>query len=314
MQTYWLSTHLGYACRHSGACCTARWPVPIERDRAAGVQRAIDQGRVRPAVVRWLDPAPNAPAEIAGILAHGPAGACAFHGPAGCAIYDSRPLSCEHFPLVCVIDARGVHVTLSHYCPTAAELVFRPGSPDVVPGPPVFADGRLPEGLDARDALPPEQRGAGPPQRLMAWDEVSQWERQAVRDARADSLDLSSASLARFNHARAAVPPGLSWAEPPPGVEHAWAARVAPQWARWSSVVGRYLASKLHASWAMYLGSGPADVMRGAGIAQAVLQVEATRQCVGAGRDLDKPLLKEAIRQSDLLLMHYADPHVLARS
>ena len=64
----------------------------------------------------------------------------------------------------------------------------------------------------------------------------------------------------------------------------------------------------------MYLGSGPADVMRGVDIARAVLQVEATRQCTRAARALDQPLLKEAIRQSDLLLVHYADPYVLAQS
>ncbi len=38
------------------------------------------------------------------------------------------------------------------------------------------------------------------------------------------------------------------------------------------------------------------------------LQVEAARLCARAARPLDRPLLESAIRQSDLLLAHYADP------
>lgn len=314
MQTYWLSTHVGYACRHSGACCTSRWPIPIERDRAAGVQRAIDEGRVAPMATPWFQPDPAAPEDVAGTLAHRPDGACVFHGPNGCATYGSRPRSCEHFPFVCVVDARGVHVTLSHYCPTAAEMLFQPGEPEIVPGRPVFADGGVPEGLDAREGLPPTRTETSGALRLMDWDEVSRWEQQTVRAVAAESRGCSSPRLALFDHARAAVPPGLSWPEAPPAVEQAWTEWAAPVWPSWSPVVGRYLAAKVHASWAMYLGSGPGDVMRGVEVSRAVLQVEAIRQCTRAGRTLDKPLLKEAIRQSDLLLVHYADYDLLTRS
>lgn len=334
MQTYWLSTHLGYACRHSGACCSSRWPIPIERDRAALVQRAIDEGCVRPAVAAWLEPAPNAPGDVAGILAHRPDGDCVFHGPSGCAIYGARPGSCEHFPHVCVIDARGIHVTLSHYCPTAAAMLFRDGVPEVVEGPPLFFDGRRPEGLDAEDALPPTRWGAadgadtdrgvddadGADRRrartpcLMGWDEVTRWEQRAVHEVASDARVPALPELALFEGARDAVPAGLWWPGAPPDVEQAWARWVAPAWPSWTAVVGRYLAAKVHASWAMYLGSGPADVRRGVDIARAVLQVEAVRGCVCAGRALDRPLLESAIRQSDLLLVHYADPQRLACS
>ena len=30
-----LSFHATYRCRHSGDCCTARWPIPIEPDALA---------------------------------------------------------------------------------------------------------------------------------------------------------------------------------------------------------------------------------------------------------------------------------------
>ncbi|MEZ5288117.1 MAG: hypothetical protein R2712_25640 [Vicinamibacterales bacterium] len=42
-----------------------------------------------------------------------------------------------HFPFVCAIDPRGVHVTLSHYCPTAARMLFdETAAPTVVEGRP----------------------------------------------------------------------------------------------------------------------------------------------------------------------------------
>ena len=360
MKTYWLSTHVGYACRHSGACCTSRWPIPIERDRTAGVQGAIDAGRLSPAVTPWFQPDPTAPGEVAGILSQQPGGACVFRGPSGCAIHGTRPRSCEHFPYVCVIDARGIHVTLSHYCPTAAEMLFHPGVPEVVDGPPIFADGRMPEGLDARESLPPTRMAAGDADadsgaadcadtgaadcadyadtgaadcadhsrngsrqphalaashapRLMDWDEVTRWEQAAVRAVAAVTRVPAPPDLALFEHARAAVPPPLTWPAAPERLDAVWAEGVAPSWPEWSTVIGRYLASKVHASWAMFLASGPADVVRGVDIARAVLQVEATRQCTHAARALDKALLREALRQSDLLLIHHADPFILAR-
>jgi hypothetical protein len=46
---------------------------------------------------------------------------------------------------------------------------------------------------------------------------------------------------------------------------------------------------------------------------EMVLRVEAARACRQAGRALDQPLLHEAIRQSDWLLMHLADRAQLLR-
>jgi len=326
--TYWLSAHLSYACRHTGTCCSSRWPIPVERDRARLVRAAIDQGRVRPAVIPWIEPAANAPGDVEGILAHRADGACVFHGRSGCAIHSARPRSCEHFPFVCVIDARGVHVTLSHYCPTAAALLFQDGVPEIVAGPPVLADGRTPEGLDAEDALPPVRFTGGAldgavdgadgsgirTPRLMGWDEVTRWAQATVREVASDARVPGPPDAALFRHALDAVPAGLSWPAAPPDVDRIWADRVAPAWPAWAPVVGRYLAAKVHASWAMYMGHGLADVMRGVDIARSVLQVEAARQCLQAGDTLDEPRLAAALRQSDLLLVHYADPRALARS
>jgi hypothetical protein len=77
-------------------------------------------------------------------------------------------------------------------------------------------------------------------------------------------------------------------------------------------VLNRYAAAKLFASWSIYLGDGLEATAHTAQIASAVLRIECARQCARFHRPLDRELLTEAIRQSDLLLVHYADPHLLA--
>jgi Fe-S-cluster containining protein len=325
---FWLTHHLAYACRHSGACCTARWPIPIERDRVAAVEAAIAGGRVR-APSNWYRPEPDSPAEVAGVLTLQPSGACVFHNPGagadrfraagGCAIHPIRPVSCRHFPYACVIDPRGAHVTLSHFCPTAATLIFDEDvEVHVVAGPPVFDDGGEPEGLDARDALPPvspdtRHTTPGTPPQLMAWDAVTEWERDFVATLSEDCRTPAAPSPVSFSRARNAVPSPWSWPEPPADVDSGWHDLVAPEWPRWTRVIGRYLASKAHASWAMHVGSGPPDVERQVDLARTVLQVEAVRASAATGRRLDRATLTTAIRQADLLLLHHADPYRLCR-
>jgi len=147
----------------------------------------------------------------------------------------------------------------------------------------------------------------------MSYDEFTEWERAAVRwlgGAGADAvapLEWREA-VRRFEMARSAVPSPHAWAGVPDGAERAWAALVTPYWPGFARVVGRYLAAKLFASWAAYLGDGLPAVLRGVEQARAVLQVECARHCARAGRGLDAALLTQAIRQSDLLLVHYADP------
>jgi Fe-S-cluster containining protein len=318
VKTFWLSTHLDYACRHSGACCTARWPVPIERDRAAAVSRAIASGRVN-APLEWFRNAPGSPDDVSGVLAQQPSGACVFHRPGshagmgapvagGCAIHKWRPGACEHFPFVCVIDPRGVHVTLSHYCPTAAGLLFEDTDARVVEGPPALGDGRIPEGLDARESLPPADASGA---RLLSWEDVTGFESALVSRLSAATDVPDAPSLEQYERARSAVLPGWAWPEAPAAADAAWRKLAAPSWPRWSAVIGRYLSAKAHASWAMCLGDGFRAVERLVDLARVVLQVEAVRACVAGDAPLDRLRLTGAIRQSDLLLVHLADPHTL---
>lgn len=306
------------------------------------MQEALESGSVAVDPVAWLARDPLAPSDVAGVLALQTSGACVFHQPrlrgdairGGCGIHAMRPASCEHFPFVCVADPRGVHVTLSHYCPTAADLLFTETAPvAVVPGPAVVGEGRCPEGLDAREALPPvdalarrggmpaahgsgrpgagaRHRGGprGPAPRLMDWDDVTRWEHAFVTALADDRRVPDTPDLQLFSDAVAAVPPALTWPPPVDDTQRAWHDRIAPAWSRWTGVVGRYLAAKAHASWAMCLGQGPADVERAVAVARVVVQVEVVRECADVGTPLDRERLKAAIRRADLLLVHHADP------
>jgi len=317
VRTFWLNFHLGYACRHSGVCCTSGWPIPVEHDRVIPIQslaaRADDS---------WMVPATNAPADVAGTLAVRANGECTFFriptssvalsggaapAVAGCAVHPARPSSCSHFPFVCLIDARGVHVTLSHYCPTAASMLFDDVGPiAIVEGPPPVRGLALPEGLDAREALPP----LASPDRLMSFEDLTTWERATAAAPWPDAAHQPLRSEL-FERARRAVPSSLDWPAAPDGLERVWEELVHPSWPDFAPVLSRYRATKVFASWALYLDDGIAAVKRSADLALAVLAVEAARQCAADGAALDAARLKEAIRRTDLLLVHYADPHLL---
>ena len=321
MRAYWLSFHVDYACRHSGACCTSGWPIPVERNRVVPIQRVVESGTAS-AATPWLDPAPEAPDDVAGTLALRPTGECVFFelptrialptrgalpSSGKCAVHSVRPASCAHFPYVCLIDARGVRVTLSHYCPTAASLLFDHRGPTAIveaPAPGLDA----PEGLDAREALPPLRHET----RLMSFEEFSAWEggQVAIIKRFADSPGDDDERL--FDAARAAVPAPLTWPGVPEDAARIWSALVAPAWPGFAEVEDRYLAAKLFACWSAYLGDGTRAVLHSVRTARAVLRFEAVRACVDAGRVLDRTLLTQAIRQSDLLLVHYADRTRLA--
>lgn len=297
MKTFWLSFHVGYACRHSGACCSSGWPIPVERERVIPIRTLA--GRDDDS---WLIQETHAPSDVAGTLALQANGHCVFHGASGCSVYAGRPVSCAHFPYVCLIDQRGVHVTLSHYCPTAAAMLFDTHEPThIVEGRPPVPGFELPEGLDAREALPPLES----PGRLMTFEALTEWERKAVTTswARPEGFDR----IAFFEHARRSVASPLSWPAMPADFDAAWRELVEPAVASFANVFERYLAAKVFASWALYSDDGTEAVERSVAIARAVLEVEAARACARAGLSLNVALLTEAVRQSDLLLVHYAD-------
>jgi Fe-S-cluster containining protein len=314
----WLNFHLSYACRDSGVCCTSGWPIPVERSSVSLIDDAIARKIIPLRAQPWLVPGGDSPDEVAGMLSVRENGHCVFFeaGEPGCSIHAVKPAACVHFPYVCLIDQRGVHVTLSHYCPTAASLLFEHNEPiAIVEGPAPVAGDSL-EGLDARDSLPPAETtagmAAGGKPRLMSYEDLDAWQRDHV--ARATIGDFQSGDVAWFDRARRAVPAPWAWPEAPPDVEGMWWSLVAPKWHFFSDTLTRYAAAKAFASWSLYLGNGTEAAIETVRIAAAVLRIEAARQCGWLGRDLDRELLTEAIRQTDLLLVHYADPQLLAEA
>jgi len=350
--------HVGYACRDEGACCTADWPIPIERSQAARVRTAIADGHLR-APVRWLGVAPGQPADVAGVLAvdhHG----CVFHHGRRCDLqtalgHDVLPSCCQHFPRDCVIDDRGVFVTLSHYCPTAAGLLFaHEGAVEIVSGPPP-APGGVAEGLDARGTLPPlltcdvlmdlpgltawqdhvvswlggrqNPEGRWSPEQTLTCLEsdarlLATWRPGAMSLAEAvaalDSAPLSGTTTppwaderALRQAARDALTLPYTWPAEPDDLEAFWR-RMEEGWKACTPVINRFLAAHAFASWMAYQGDGVRSGIRRLWLALAVLRLETARAARAADGELKDGTLMQAIRQTDLLLVHLVDRQRLA--
>jgi Fe-S-cluster containining protein len=179
--SFCLRMHAGYRCRHSGACCTAGWAIPVEGPVYERLKVHF-AGRHGPLFATG-GPLPEG---AAGVLDTERDGACVFfEANRGnlCAVHrelgaDWLPDACRQFPRVVLQDARGTLLSLSHFCPTAAALLHSIGPPafEIVPAPTTIAlDGNV-EGLDAREALAPLLR----PGMLTDHDGYDAWERRAI--------------------------------------------------------------------------------------------------------------------------------------
>ena len=192
-----LSIHADYHCRHAGACCSSGWEVPVEPEVELHLRNALSSGALRVPEAAVSSPLPDTQARRAspsfrsvGWLPHGArvvlgadsAGRCAFlEADRRCAVHrqlglEALAAACRDFPRVVTLTPLGVSITLSHFCPTAAGMLFVPGSLGVVEDPPAFPVAWPYEGLDAREALPPLLR----PDVLMDWPSLDRWERFAV--------------------------------------------------------------------------------------------------------------------------------------
>jgi Fe-S-cluster containining protein len=229
-----LSIHAGYRCRRSGACCTAGWRIPVERETE---RRLAGSGLIR------LSPASAAAVERDGelaVLATAQDGACVFFErstsgrQASCAIHrvlghDALPAACRHFPRVSVTDDRATFVTLSHFCPSAATLLFSDNA-DLSIVEPHSSFGQLAEyeGLDARGVLPPLLR----PGVLMDLDSHHAWQAGVIR-VMADPAHTPESAVAELERAAERV---RTWA---PGegtlcerIDHSWSRHFRSLWSR----------------------------------------------------------------------------------
>jgi Fe-S-cluster containining protein len=354
---YALSIHADYRCRHSGACCSADWDVPVELPVYRMLNEAVDAGRLQTqASAQHLPPfivEPDLPEGAAAMLERTHTGECVFleRDTKLCIVHrdlgePSLPATCRYFPRLAVHDQRGTFITLSHFCPTAASMLFRDDcSLAIISGPDAFPPGEY-EGLVVTgDDLPPLLT----PTMLMDGPGYSAWERHMVtrcagshcspesvlatlvRDARllrewkpgrvtlVDAVrDLPSQpeaaaaphsldrAVALYAQVMNAVPDDLRPQADDDGLDIAFAEYVWPVWSRFFVPLNRYVAAKAFASWTAYQGRGIASIVRGLEAAVAVVRVESSRQCRNAKRHLDADLLRDAFRSADFILNHLA--------
>lgn len=361
MPVFSLGIHADYRCGRTGVCCASGWEIPVTPAAEGAIRAALAQGSLRVEargvpLFRSRQCLPDGARSVFGI---GPGGRCVFLEPdeAACAVHRQAgvaalPPSCRQFPRLALLTPLGVFMTLSHYCPTAAGLLFREDAPDaIVADPPAFPGSEPWEGLDARADWPPSLR----PGVLLGWDGFERWQRDAVtlilggigrpegalatlreRTRRAVAwtpaagalpehlarvaADVEGAgreadaraedALATWRRVVATVPERLRRAPPPlgPGAEPplapAWD-RIAPTPAALARPVARYLAARLFGSWSALRHEGLLAWTAAVSDALDVLRVEAARQ-LAAGASLDAVRLHEAIRRTDLLLVHLA--------
>lgn len=362
---YSLSIHADYRCRHSGVCCSSDWDIPVELPLYRSLDHALTTGQLAAvAPAECGDPSlltgPDLPEGTAAIVSRTATGECVFyHGGSGlCVVHRDLgepmlPPACRHFPRVAVSDARGTFITLTHYCPTAAAMLFRDDVPlEIVEAPAAFPPGDY-EGLQVHpDAWPPLLH----PRMLMDLDGYSAWERHMVnrlarpispesgvatleRDARelrkfradaggladavgdlpADTVEAPApltldASLALHAEVLSTVPENVRPDPDDEGLREAFARFVGPEWSAWHAPARRYLAAKAFASWLAYQGTGVLTIVTGLEAALAFVRVEAARECRNAGRALDADLLKQAFRAADYALNHIAVGKDLAKT
>ena len=286
MVTFSLSIHADYRCRHAGACCTAGWEIPVEVHRqplvgaatlpTAGGCRFFDAGGQR---------------------------LCALHRDHG---HDALPMACQQFPRRALLDDRGTHIALSHFCPTAASMLFRDDVPlEIVVNPPAFPADRQYEGMDARGALPPLLA----PDVLMDLDSYSAWEHEAVALFARDDWTADQA-LGALASATATVSKWRPGSEPlSDAIRHAFGRHhAAPGTARadvrLSRPLRRYAASKVFASWTAYQSDRLSEVAAFTRKALKVLATEAERICKDTGRPIDETVLYEAVQAADYRILH----------
>ncbi|NJK88576.1 MAG: hypothetical protein HC923_03695 [Myxococcales bacterium] len=184
-----LTLHADYVCGRSGVCCSTEWRISVGPEDMVRVEGALQDGRLPEAELRGkaLDEIFRPDVRHPGLrIVDVSSGGCHFHGGSSCRIHDTAgeaalPDVCRIFPRLAVQHPRGTSVTLSHFCPTAAELLFREDKSDKDllavqrPGR-SFSGKRELRGLDAREHLPPLLS----PNRPMSWTAFEKWQSMAL--------------------------------------------------------------------------------------------------------------------------------------
>lgn len=276
------------------------------------------------------------------------AGRCAIHSQLGAS---ALPQACRQFPRVAVLRPGSTALSLSHFCPTATRLL-EGGSDgvEVVEAPASLLVEPL-EGLDLRSTtVPPLLRPDAafswaafevwerfvvsqltdsrlPIPRALArviWcaEMLRQWRLgqgpledcstrildDSSHEARAGGAwDVSLAGAVRaYDFVRGTVPADIRPPRLPPD-ERAWRHAVE-LWRSSPRPWRRYLAARFWASWVVHDSAGLRSAVRWLLLVNDVLLVE-----LSGGPTVSNHSLVEAIRRSDLLLVHLLDPATMAR-
>jgi Fe-S-cluster containining protein len=292
-----LSFHASYRCRHSGACCRAGWTIPFDHDErqhvhalrlTAGSLTATADGGI--VATRYADGACT--------FLVGASGLCEIHQAGG---HAALPVSCRIFPRVVIQDGRGALISLSHFCPTAAALLFEESGnawlpAGIVEAPPALSDVGPLEGLDARDAWPPLLRSGV----MMDLESYAAWERlgvemltrEGIAPARSlEALDTATRRVTEWSPhdtvpLQHVVRDAFGMLSPPPTDTLEIGERALKRW----------LAARLFGNWIAYQGNGLDAIVRYLRSCLATFTTELARDA--------SPL--EAIRRSDLLILHRA--------
>jgi putative zinc- or iron-chelating protein len=237
------------------------------------------------------------------VIARREDGACVFYeeGTGLCTIHRSRgqaalPLACRMFPRIVLHDPRGTFVSLSHFCPTAASLLFDDErNVEIVEAPPSLVDVGVLDGLDARHEWPPLLR----PGMLMDVESYGWWESRAIAMLTCQDQD-ARAALGRLRSATARV---ISWSpgdgplvaavERELGSDPTTSLITAPL-GRDAAAVKRWLAARLFGCWMAYQGRGLLSIVDYLERCLTLFESEYGRN--GNAR--------EAIRRADFQLLH----------
>ena len=295
-------------------------------------------------------PRANAAPEVS--IAKGPNGVCVFREDRRCSIHvhageSALPIGCRHYPRVVRLDRRGIALSLSHYCPTAASLLVADAAVRVVRADPPLALSEPVEGLDARAALPPLLC----PEVLMDLDAYEAWEKAAVtefsncnrpdvglrriasatdrlREWRPGGPSIDAAVASAFARADGAEP---SWMEqglplartlnrgvvsldndansqPRPANRHQRTANREPRTADGvERVIANYLAARAFGNWIAYQGRGLRTIVTWLRACHDIVCLLAFRAASDQGRQVTIPDVIEAIRQADYVMLHTID-------
>jgi len=226
--------------------------------------------------------------------------ACEIHNTAG---HAALPITCRMFPRQVLHDPRGTFISLSHYCPTAAGMLFDDDGPvGIVDAPASLTGDGVLDGLDARDVWPPVLR----PGVMMDLESYTAWEQRAIelltRSGIAPRVALRALSdvtarIAQWTPSEGlplehAVLDAFGMLAPPPTAE------LAPE----DPAVKRWLAARLFGTWLAYQGNALGTIVRYLHACHDVFSVELARD--------RNP--REAIRRCDQLIVHESSSQQLA--